>query len=69
MPCCSASRRRTTASTTAPRPAVIGSRADALGRFTAAYAQLAKLPPPRLGAVVPSAGARVAGLETRVPVS
>ena len=29
---------------------VIGSRAESLGRFTAAYAQLAKLPPPRLRA-------------------
>lgn len=49
---------------------IIGSRADALGRFTAAYAQLAKLPPPRLGAVVlKPLVQRVAGLETRVPVS
>ena len=49
---------------------VIGSRADALGRFTAAYAHLAKLPPPRKGAVVlKPLVQRVAGLETRVPVS
>ena len=49
---------------------VIGSRADALGRFTAAYAQLAKLPPPRMAPVVLKPLVhRVAGLETRVPVS
>ncbi len=49
---------------------VIGSRADALGRFTAAYAQLAKLPPPRLGTVVlKPLVQRVAGLEARVPVA
>ena len=49
---------------------VIGSRADALGRFTAAYAQLARLPPPRLAPVVlKPLLQRVAGLETRVPVS
>ncbi len=48
---------------------VIGSRADALGRFTAAYAQLARLPPPRLAPVVlKPLLQRVAGLETRVPV-
>ena len=44
--------------------AVIGSRADSLGRFTAAYAQLARLPAPALqpvsiGTLVP----RAAGLE------
>ena len=49
---------------------VIGSRADALGRFTAAYARLAKLPSPRKTAVVlKPLVQRVAGLETRVPVS
>ncbi|MBP7778064.1 MAG: PAS domain-containing protein [Acidobacteria bacterium] len=49
---------------------VIGARADALGRFTAAYAQLARLPPPRLAPVVlKPLLRRVAGLETRVPVS
>ena len=49
---------------------VIGSRADALSRFTAAYAGLAKLPQPRLGAVVlKPLVQRVAGLETRVPVT
>ncbi len=49
---------------------VIGSRADALGRFTSAYARLAKLPSPRKTAVVLKPLVhRVAGLETRVPVS
>lgn len=48
---------------------VIASRAEALFRFTGGYAQLARLPPPRferldLGALV----ARVASLETRLPV-
>ncbi len=48
---------------------VIAARADALTRFTASYARLAKLPPPRLapldiGALV----SRVAGLETRLAV-
>ncbi len=49
---------------------VIEARADALSRFTASYARLAKLPPPRLepldiGALVQ----RVAGLETRLAVA
>jgi PAS domain S-box-containing protein len=49
---------------------VIGARAESLSRFTAAYAQLAKLPPPRLGPVVlKPLLQRVAGLETRVPVT
>lgn len=49
---------------------VIGSRADALSRFTTAYAQLAKLPPPRLGPVVlKPLVQRVASIETRVPVT
>ncbi len=49
---------------------VIGSRADALGRFTSAYARLAKLPPPRMNAVVlKPLVQRVAGLESRVPVT
>lgn len=49
---------------------VIGSRADALGRFTAAYAQLARLPQPRLmPLVLKPLVQRVAGLETRVPVA
>jgi two-component system, NtrC family, nitrogen regulation sensor histidine kinase NtrY len=48
---------------------VIGSRAEALTRFTRAYAQLARLPEPhkrnvRIDALV----RRVAALETRVPV-
>jgi PAS domain S-box-containing protein len=49
--------------------AVIGARAEALGRFTAAYAQLARLPPPLLRptALGPLLH-RVAGLETRVSV-
>jgi len=50
--------------------AVIGSRADSLGRFTAAYAQLARLPAPALrdvsiGELVP----RAADLERRMPVA
>ncbi len=49
---------------------VIGSRAESLSRFTAAYARLAKLPPPRLAPVVlKPLLLRVAGLETRVPVT
>lgn len=49
---------------------VIGSRADALSRFTGAYARLAKLPPPRLAPVVlKPLVQRVAGLERRVPVT
>jgi nitrogen fixation/metabolism regulation signal transduction histidine kinase len=48
---------------------VISSRAEALSRFTGAYAKLARLPAPRFAPV--DAGAlvrRVAGLETRVAV-
>ena len=49
--------------------AVIASRSDSLSRFTTAYAQLAKLPAPRLASVhVPEFFARAAGVETRVPV-
>lgn len=49
---------------------VIGSRADALGRFTSAYATLAKLPPPRIAPLVlKPLVQRVAGLESRVPVA
>ncbi len=49
--------------------AVIGSRADALSRFTAAYARLARLPAPRREPVaLRPLVERVAGLETRVPV-
>ncbi len=48
---------------------VIGGRADSLGRFTAAYAQLARLPAPAIEAVpLPALVARVAGLERRLPV-
>jgi nitrogen fixation/metabolism regulation signal transduction histidine kinase len=50
--------------------AIIASRAEALSRFVGAYAQLAKLPKPRLQPVVVSElVARVASLETRWPVS
>ena len=48
---------------------VIQSRAEALGRFMSAYAQLARLPLPRLQAVeVGPWVRRVAGLETRLGV-
>jgi len=48
---------------------VISSRAEALGRFMASYAKLARLPQPELGPVdVPSLVRRVAHLETRVDV-
>ena len=49
---------------------VIGARAEALGRFTTAYARLARLPPPKLRptAVGPLVR-RVAGLETRLQVT
>jgi len=49
---------------------VIGARAEALTRFTRAYAQLARLPEPRKRDVrVRNLMQRVAKLETRVPVS
>jgi two-component system, NtrC family, nitrogen regulation sensor histidine kinase NtrY len=49
--------------------AVISARADSLGRFTAAYAQLARLPVPTLRPVrLTTLVARVAGLEQRLPV-
>ena len=49
---------------------VIRSRAEALGRFMASYAQLARLPEPRLGQVdVEGMIRRVAALETRLPVA
>lgn len=49
---------------------VIASRAEALTRFTAAYARLARLPQPRLAPLdVESLVRRVAGLETRLPVA
>jgi nitrogen fixation/metabolism regulation signal transduction histidine kinase len=48
---------------------VIASRAEALSRFTTAYAKLARLPPPRAARVeVGPMLARVASLETRLPV-
>lgn len=48
---------------------VISSRAEALGRFMATYAKLARLPQPELGDVdVPSLVRGVADLETRLPV-
>ncbi len=50
--------------------AVIASRADALNRFMGAYAQLARLPRPRLSSVEVDALVRhVIGLETRMNVS
>jgi PAS domain S-box-containing protein len=49
--------------------AVISSRAEALGRFMASYAKLARLPKPELDAVrVPELVRRVAHLETRLEV-
>jgi two-component system, NtrC family, nitrogen regulation sensor histidine kinase NtrY len=49
--------------------AVIGTRADALSRFTTAYARLAKLPEPRFEMLdVGDAVARAAALETRLRV-
>jgi two-component system, NtrC family, nitrogen regulation sensor histidine kinase NtrY len=48
---------------------VIGARSEALSRFTTAYAQLAKLPAPRLQNVsVHDLVTRVAKVETRLPV-
>ena len=49
---------------------VIGGRAESLSRLMAAYARLARLPPPRLEAVsVAEWVQRVAALETRVAVT
>src|SRR5439155_196564 len=49
--------------------AIIASRSDALSRFTAAYARLARLPAPHVRPVqFPSLAQRVAQLETRLPV-
>lgn len=49
---------------------VIGNRSESLNRFMSSYAQLAKLPPPRFGAVDLSALLRrVIRLETRIPVA
>ena len=48
---------------------IIGSRADALGRFTTAYAQLARLPPPQVRPIAwPAFMRRVVALETGVPI-
>lgn len=48
---------------------IVGNRAEALSRFMAAYARLARLPRPKLAPVELSALIRrVAGLETRLPV-
>jgi len=48
---------------------VMSTRAEALGRFMASYAKLARLPQPDLGPVdVPALVQRVADLETRRPV-
>jgi PAS domain S-box-containing protein len=53
-----------------PAPAVRAAGAEALSRFTGAYAQLAKLPPPRRAPLVlKPLLQRMAGLETRVPVT
>jgi nitrogen fixation/metabolism regulation signal transduction histidine kinase len=50
--------------------AIIGSRAEALGRFIAAYTRLARLPQPKFRSVdIGGMVARVAGLETRVAVA
>jgi nitrogen fixation/metabolism regulation signal transduction histidine kinase len=49
---------------------VIGRRAEALSRFMASYAALAKLPPPRLAPVdVRTLVEKIAALETRAPVT
>jgi nitrogen fixation/metabolism regulation signal transduction histidine kinase len=46
---------------------VIGNRAEALNRFTGAYARLAKLPPPRLQSVdLGILIRRIVGLETKL---
>lgn len=48
---------------------IVGNRAEALSRFMAAYARLARLPRPRLApADLPALIRRVAALETRLPV-
>jgi len=50
--------------------AIIASRSDALSRFTAAYARLARLPQPNLQAVrFTPLVQRIAQLETRMPVT
>lgn len=48
---------------------IIGSRADALGRFTTAYAQLARLPAPNIQPISwPAFMQRVVALETRLAI-
>jgi len=48
---------------------IVGNRAEALSRFMAAYARLARLPNPNLAPVdLPALIRRVAGLEARLPV-
>jgi len=48
---------------------VIATRSESLSRFMSAYARLAKLPPPKFGAVeVNALLRRVSNLETRMPV-
>ena len=50
--------------------AIIGSRAEALGRFMAAYTQLARLPQPRLKPVdIGGLVARVVNLESRISIN
>jgi nitrogen fixation/metabolism regulation signal transduction histidine kinase len=50
--------------------AVIASRSESLGRFMAAYARLAKLPPPRFQPVdIGALLRRIVGLETRLAVT
>jgi nitrogen fixation/metabolism regulation signal transduction histidine kinase len=50
--------------------AVVGQRAAALGRFLASYSRLARLPPPqRRPVALRPLLAKVAGLESRVPVT
>jgi two-component system, NtrC family, nitrogen regulation sensor histidine kinase NtrY len=49
---------------------IIAARSDALGRFTSAYARLARLPPPqRIKTDLAPLVRRVAALDTRAPVS
>jgi len=49
---------------------IVGARAEALGRFIGAYTRLARLPQPRQQKVdIAELVRRVAGLETRVPVT
>jgi signal transduction histidine kinase len=48
---------------------VVASRSEALSRFMSSYARLAKLPPPKFGAIdINTLLRRVAALDTRLPV-